>query len=181
MLTARRAVMVSLALLVGYLMVSCAGESKDRDAVAVPSSDGPTADADSNSTSCHVCPSTVARPQSSEVESKVGCVDTAQAEAVVSGDFQAGPFQSFSRGYPEMAKLWWSPLSDGAGRILKIVALPVDRQAEAISFEYDRTASPSYDAEGKEFFPTVVELPVNGRWRLIARAGTLEGCFEVAL
>jgi len=108
---------------------------------------------------------------------------TTHSQAVRSGDFIAGPFESYNdvwkQGY---GKLWWHPSEMTPKRPLLVVqATRLDEQAESRVFESSDIAWPSgpneSEATSLKFYPTGIRLPSLGRWMLVATAGNNWGCF----
>ncbi|MDX2260088.1 MAG: hypothetical protein SFU84_00145 [Gemmatimonadales bacterium] len=108
---------------------------------------------------------------------------TTNSQAVRSGDFIAGPFETYNdvwkQGY---GKLWWHP-SEMTPKppLLVVQATRLDEQAESRVFESSDIAWPSGPKESEatslKFYPTGIRLPSLGRWMLVATAGNNWGCF----
>lgn len=116
-------------------------------------------------------------------------VETGGGGAIRSGEFVAGPFTYFVRGWVPYNenKLWFAPLHTQKMSKLVVRAIPLAHPEKARTILYktiawEAEAPPdSKEAMDTRFYPGAMRLPEAGRWRLIANSGPDWGCFEVTV
>lgn len=97
-----------------------------------------------------------------------------------SGDFVAGSFPEYVRRWaPDdtVGKIWWQPLHQDRWDGLTVRVLPSGSPEDARTLNFSTIAS---NAESS-FYPSSVEIPDAGGWRLVATSGPDWGCFELTL
>jgi hypothetical protein len=101
-----------------------------------------------------------------------------------SGGIEVGGFAGYGQGAPKIRKLFWVPTDQTAvpGKLTIIAQQlsPVAGTPMIYEFDQGRKGFTAWAADGRKFFPTWLDLRTPGTWRLVARAGASEGCFEFA-
>lgn len=107
------------------------------------------------------------------------CVEVGNDDIVRSGQFVAGNFRPFVRAWPnpERGKIWWAPLHQSEMDVVKIQAILSGKPDATRAFSSSMIGSNSSGS----FYPSVIELPNEGVWRLVATSGPDWGCFDLAL
>lgn len=113
--------------------------------------------------------------------SPVPCTLVGEQDQATAGTFRASEFVTYRLSWPRSAKLAWQPADERtAGDELLVTATNLsspDDKALVYRYNYQNVYA-AIGPTGGRFFPTVLLLPERGMWRLVARAGSQEGCFD---
>jgi hypothetical protein len=111
------------------------------------------------------------------------CVAVGDRTWVRSGEFVVGNFAAYRArwdGSEENSKLAYTPL-DSAGYPSLLVTARTLASRERTAIEPVATVFQAWSLDGVPFYSTGTVLPHRGPWRLLVRAGSNWGCFDVTI